>query len=109
MSRTIFASVNYLTSTLVKELPRVGLFASQIKTDMFGGRELSFAVVALRVSFKLPERRILAGLFCQRGSLGWLTCMTEPSESGRNSPYASRSCRIALQILCILPFIYSMF
>lgn len=33
------------------------------KNDMFGVRDLSFAVVALRISFKLPEKRILTG-FC---------------------------------------------
>ena len=33
------------------------------KNDLFGARELSFAVVALRISFKLPERRNQAG-FC---------------------------------------------
>ena len=33
------------------------------KNDLFGARELSFAVVALRISFKLSERRNQAG-FC---------------------------------------------
>ena len=37
------------------------------KNDMFGARELSFAVVALRVSFKLPERRNQEG-FCTHDS-----------------------------------------
>ena len=35
----------------------------KVKNDMFGARELSVAVVALRISFKLPERRNQAG-FC---------------------------------------------
>ena len=34
---------------------------SKAKDDLFGARELSFAVVALRISFKLPERRNQAG------------------------------------------------
>ena len=37
------------------------------KNDLFGARELSFAVVALRISFKLPERRNQAG-FCTHDS-----------------------------------------
>ena len=37
------------------------------KNDMFGARELSFAVVALRINFKLPERRNQAG-FCTHDS-----------------------------------------
>ena len=35
--------------------------------------------------------------------------MSEPLESGRNSPYARRSCRISLLILCMLLFIYRFF
>ena len=35
--------------------------------DLFGARELSFAAVALRISFKLPERRNPAG-FCTHDS-----------------------------------------
>lgn len=37
------------------------------KNDMFGARELSFAVVALRISFKVSERRNQAG-FCTHDS-----------------------------------------
>ena len=37
------------------------------KNDLFGAKELSFAVVALRISFKLPERRNQAG-FCTHDS-----------------------------------------
>ena len=33
------------------------------KNDLFGARELSFTVVALRISFKLPERISPSG-FC---------------------------------------------
>ena len=43
------------------------------KNDMFGARELSFAVVALRINFKLPERRNQAG-FCTHGSGFFFIC-----------------------------------
>ena len=43
------------------------------KNNMFGARELSFAVVALYISFKLPERRNQAG-FCTHDSGCCLIC-----------------------------------
>ena len=41
--------------------------------DLFATRELSFIVVALRVSYKLPERISLLG-FCTDDSGGCLKC-----------------------------------
>lgn len=43
------------------------------KNDLFGARELSFLVVALRISFKLPERISLSG-FCTDDSSCCLKC-----------------------------------
>lgn len=43
------------------------------KNHLFGARELSFTVVALRISFKLPERNFLSG-FCTVDSGSCPTC-----------------------------------
>ena len=43
------------------------------RNDLFGARELSFIVVALRVSFKLPERIPLSG-FCTDDSGSYPKC-----------------------------------
>lgn len=46
---------------------KIGILRGKARNDLFGARELSFLVVALRISFKLPERISLSD-FCTDNS-----------------------------------------